>query len=185
MRVVAERGRELLFAFPSTQCEIVPELAGADRRPGRGRRPQWRPVRSMCKTSCPSASGMFTESNGGRFVLCACQAGWFSHKSCSQRSIFGRPRAGWRGWNWQQDSRNTPPIQIRQFGAKKGDQPHWTDPLTPFPAEVVGCLNTVWERAATHQEQVHDFGIGDALSRCCSTRGRRSMASRCAVFGGW
>ena len=48
---------------------------------------------------------------------------------------------------WQEGSRNIPQIWIRRFGRSKGDKPIWVEPLIPFPAEAVWCLNTIW----THQ----------------------------------
>ena len=65
---------------------------------------------------------------------------------------------------WQALCRNSPPIVIRQFGPKKGDNPVWQRPLTPYPAEVVWCLNTVWQRMGTHAETAFDFQIADGLS---------------------
>ena len=65
---------------------------------------------------------------------------------------------------WQALCRNSPPIVIRQFGPKKGDNPVWQRPLTPYPAEVIWCLNTVWQRMGTHAETAFDFQIADGLS---------------------
>lgn len=65
---------------------------------------------------------------------------------------------------WQELCHNSPPIRIRQFGPKKGDKPVWQRPLTPYPAEVVWCLNTVWQRMGTHAETAFDFQIADGLS---------------------
>ena len=65
---------------------------------------------------------------------------------------------------WQALCRNSPPIVIRQFGPKKGNNPVWQRPLTPYPAEVIWCLNTVWQRMGTHAETAFDFQIADGLS---------------------
>ena len=65
---------------------------------------------------------------------------------------------------WQELCLNSPPIKIRQFGPKKGDNPTWERPLIPYPAEVVWCLNTVWQRMGTHAETALDFQISDGLS---------------------
>jgi len=65
---------------------------------------------------------------------------------------------------WQALCRNSPPIVIRQFGPEKGDNPVWQRPLTPYPAEVIWCLNTVWQRMGTHAETAFDFQIADGLS---------------------
>ena len=65
---------------------------------------------------------------------------------------------------WQELCRKSPPIVIRRFGPKKGDKPVWQHSLTPYPAEVVWCLNTVWQRMGTHSETAFDFQIADGLS---------------------
>ena len=64
---------------------------------------------------------------------------------------------------WKLGCRNVPSLKVRQFGATKGDKPFSADPFIPYPAEVVSCLNTAWERAGTHPQQVPGFGIGDGL----------------------
>ena len=65
---------------------------------------------------------------------------------------------------WQAFCRNSPPVMIRQFGSKKGEKPIWRRPITPYPAEVVWCLNTVWQRMGTHAETAFDLQIADGLS---------------------
>ena len=65
---------------------------------------------------------------------------------------------------WQELCRNSPPISIRQFGSKKDDKPVWQHPFTPYPAEVVWCLNTVWKRMGTYPETAFDFQVADGLS---------------------
>ena len=65
---------------------------------------------------------------------------------------------------WQELCRNSPPVMIRQFTSKKGEKPVWQSPLTPYPAEVVWCLNTVWQQMGTHAETAFDFQIADGLS---------------------
>ena len=65
---------------------------------------------------------------------------------------------------WQELCHNSPPVMIRQFGPKKGDNPVWQRPLIPYPTEVVWCLNTVWHRMGTHAETAFDFQIADGLS---------------------
>ena len=65
---------------------------------------------------------------------------------------------------WQTLCRNSPPVRIRQFSSKKSEKPVWRRPLTPYPAQVVWCLNTVWQRMGTHAETACDFQIADGLS---------------------
>jgi len=64
---------------------------------------------------------------------------------------------------WQEGCRNIPKIEVRSFGKNKGDKPVWSNPLVPFPVEVVWCLNTVWMRQGTYAEGAHGFTVNDAL----------------------
>ncbi len=91
-----------------------------------------------------------------------------------------------RADEWQALCRDLPPTAIRQFGPKKGDKPVWKSPLTPYPAEVVWCLNTVWQRMGTYAETAFDFQITDGLSllladgpvlRTVATRAVRAITS--------
>lgn len=69
-----------------------------------------------------------------------------------------------RADEWQALCRDSPPILIRQFGPKQGDKPIWQHPLTPYPAEVVWCLNTVWQQMGTHAKTAFNLQIADGLS---------------------
>lgn len=64
---------------------------------------------------------------------------------------------------WQEGCRNIPIIEVRCFGKNKGDKPVWANPLIPFPAEVIWCLNTVWMRQGAYAEKAHGFTVNDAL----------------------
>lgn len=66
--------------------------------------------------------------------------------------------------NWKEGCANIPPLMIRQFGAAKGDKAFWSPPATPYPGQLVQCLNTVWERSGTHSTPTHSFGVGDGLA---------------------
>ncbi|WP_374089903.1 hypothetical protein [Methylomicrobium lacus] len=62
---------------------------------------------------------------------------------------------------WQSGCRNLPPLAIRVFGEDK--KPLWTEALTPFPEEIVWCLNTVWTHFGTQASLIKRFSMGDAL----------------------
>jgi len=63
--------------------------------------------------------------------------------------------------DWQSACRNLPPLAIRTFGEDK--KPTWSEPLTPYPEEIVWCLNTVWARFGTQASLIKQFNMGDAL----------------------
>ena len=91
-----------------------------------------------------------------------------------------------RADEWQALCRNAPLVMIRQFARKKSNKPVWKSPLTPYPAEVVWCLNTVWQRMGTHAKTAFDLKISDGLSllladglvlRTVATRAVRAITS--------
>ncbi|MGJ0514950.1 MAG: type I-C CRISPR-associated protein Cas8c/Csd1 [Methylomicrobium sp.] len=63
--------------------------------------------------------------------------------------------------DWQIGCRNLPPLAIRTFGEDK--KPSWSEPLTPYPEEIVWCLNTVWTHFGTQASLIKQFNMGDAL----------------------
>ena len=91
-----------------------------------------------------------------------------------------------RADEWQALCHDLPPIKIRQFGPESGDKPVWKSPLTPYPAEMVWCLNTAWQRMGKRAETVFDLQISDSLSllladgpvlRTVATRAVRAITS--------
>ena len=69
-----------------------------------------------------------------------------------------------RADEWQSICHDSPPIKICQFGLKKAEKPVWKSPLIPYPAEVVWCLNTAWQRMGKRAEPAFDLPISDSLS---------------------
>lgn len=63
--------------------------------------------------------------------------------------------------NWQSGCRNLPLLTIRTFGEDK--KPTRSEPLTPYPEEIVWCLNTVWTHFGTQASLIKQFNMGDAL----------------------
>ncbi|HAH32033.1 MAG TPA: hypothetical protein DCL44_06940 [Elusimicrobia bacterium] len=64
---------------------------------------------------------------------------------------------------WQKGAGNIPSIKIKGFPQKKGEQFPSVEPLTPYPGEVVWCLNTSWQRGGTEAVPVHGFSVADGL----------------------
>ena len=75
---------------------------------------------------------------------------------------------------WDLACQNIPAITIRGHGGNSGQAVHWQPLLTPFPAEVVWCLNTIWLRQGTQNprqlvkddqlcDMVRKFTIEDGL----------------------
>lgn len=65
---------------------------------------------------------------------------------------------------WELACQNVPAINIRAPGGGAEPAAHWQRLLTPFPTEVVWCLNTIWLRQGTHAEGARNFFIGDGLN---------------------
>ena len=153
----------VLFAYPSQLPEVAPELAGlivgldADSDPDGAK---FEACSARVTTSLTQMSHEAPTTEVRVFVLTK-PDGFRTKVLSSGRYSVERMITGAN--EWMSSCKNTPTILIRQFGEKKGDKPVWTEPFTPYPAEVVSCLNTAWERAGTHAEQVPGFGIGDGL----------------------
>lgn len=65
---------------------------------------------------------------------------------------------------WQTSCGNIPTIQIKQWGKEKGAKPEWDSVETPFPLEVIWCLNTAWTQAAVEPTRVREFTGADGIS---------------------
>ena len=155
----------MLIAYPSELPREAPELAGL----------------------FVGVEGAQSDPDGSRFEACACRVTeTLKGQAASSRNpdlrifVLTQPD-GFRtkvlhssrytiqhllnsADEWQALCRDSPPIVIRQFGPKKGDKLVWESPLTPYPAEVVWCLNTVWQRMGTYAETAFDLEISDGLS---------------------
>lgn len=64
---------------------------------------------------------------------------------------------------WQTGAENIPRICLN-IGIGKKEKANWITPFTPFPTEVVSCLNVVWNREGSRAEQVPEVNIGEGLS---------------------
>lgn len=153
----------VLFAYPSEKPETVPEVAGlivgfdddADPDGAKFEAYASRVTASLTELGheAPTAEVcVFVLTKPDGFRTKVLHSGRYSIER-----LLGHAQ------EWKLGCRNLPVIKVRQFGAAKGDKPFWADPFTPFPADVVSCLNTAWQRAGTHAEQVLGFGIGDGL----------------------
>lgn len=157
----------LLFAYPSRLPEVAPELAGlivgfqdeADPDGARFEACAARVttsltdmVRTQPHEAPPTEVRIFvlTKPDGHRSKVL------ISGRYSVERLLTSANE-------WMACCQNVPTLLIRQCGGKKGDKPFWADPFIPYPAEVVSCLNTAWERAGKHAELVPGFGIGDGM----------------------
>ncbi len=153
----------VLFAYPSEKPQTAPEVAGLivgfqdDADPDGVR---FEACASRVTTSLTALSREAPTTEIRIFVLTK-PDGFRTKVLHSERYSVKRLLDSAEGWTAA--CRNLPALKIRQFGEKKGDKPFWTDPFIPYPAEVVGCLNTAWERAGSHAERVSGFAIGDGL----------------------
>lgn len=153
----------VLFAYPSEKPESVPEVAGlivgfhedADRDGAKFEACASRVTTSLTTLvhNAPATEvRVFVLTKPDGFRTKVLQSGRYSVEQLLSSAE-----------DWKVGCRNLPVLKIRQFGKSKGDKAYWNDPFIPYPAEVVSCLNTAWERSATHAEHVPGFGIGDGL----------------------
>lgn len=157
-------GSAVLFAYPSELPEEDPELAGlivglAESDDSDGA------TFSACASRVISSLTRLSEESPATeirvFVLT--KPDGFRTKVLNS-ACFTVDRILDSARDWKDGCANIPSLMIRQFGAAKGDKPFWSPPATPFPGQLVQCLNTVWERSGTHATQTHSFGVGDGLA---------------------
>jgi hypothetical protein len=153
----------LLFAYPSEKPEVAPELAGlivglqdeGDPDGARFEACAGRVTTRLTKLAHEAPSSevrvfVLTKPDGRRTKVL------YSGRYSVDRLLASAEK-------WKASCRNVPNLKIRRFGEKKSDKPLWADLYIPYPAEVVSCLNTAWERSGTHAQAVPGFGIGDGL----------------------
>ncbi len=157
----------VLFAYPSQKPEVAPELAGlivgleADSDPDGAKFEQCARRVTASLTELVRKQPHDSPTTEVRVFVLTKPDGFRTKVLSSGR--YSVERLLTSANEWMACGRNVPSLLIRQFGANKGDKPIWSEPFIPYPAEVVSCLNTAWERAGTHAEQVPGFGIGDGL----------------------
>ena len=153
----------VLFAYPSEQPESAPEVAGLivgfqdDADPDGAK---FEACATRVTTSLTALAHQAPATEVRVFVLTK-PDGFRTKVLYSDRYSVERLLSS--AEEWKIGCRNLPLLKIRQFGESKDDKPVWADPFIPYPAELVSCLNTAWERAGTHAEQVPGFGIADGL----------------------
>lgn len=152
----------VLFAYPSEKLQMAPDLAGLivgfqdDADPDGAR---FEACASRVTTSLTELAHDAPATEVRVFVLTK-PDGRRTKVLLSSRYSVERLLAS--AEQWEVECRNRPLLKVRQFRATKGDA-FWADPFSPYPAELVSCLNTAWEQAGTHPVQVPGFGIGDGL----------------------
>jgi hypothetical protein len=155
--------RTVLFAYPSKEPEIAPELAGmiggGDDQDDPSAQFEACALRVTASLTALAHEAPTTEV---RVFVLAKPDGFRTKVLHSRRYAVGRLLES--AEQWKIGCSNLPALKIRRFGEHGGDKPFWADPLVPFPGEVIWCLGTAWERSGTHAEAVPGFGIGDGLT---------------------
>jgi hypothetical protein len=157
-------GKALLFAYPSQLPATDPELAGLIVGFAEAGDPDGTTFAACAARVTESLSKLSQAGSSTQirvFVL--------AHPDKARTKLLhsGRytvDRIVHSARDWHEGCGNIPHLMIRQFGATKGDKAIWAHAATPYPGQLVQCLNTVWERSGTHATQIHSFGIGDGLA---------------------
>jgi hypothetical protein len=155
----------LLFAYPDKLPDLTERLSGFFARPAQEGLVLEKRYEEFARSVTERLRGLSKSDPGTLirvFVLLKADTAR-TKLLCSRQYTVERVIAA--AAEWQEAARNLPPIFIRQFTEVRG-QTCWHAPLVPFPAEVVRCVNTAWQRSATHAEQVPGIDIGSGLSDC-------------------
>jgi len=144
-----ERVPSVLFAYPSKLPQQLPEVAQLFAGP-QGTRESQEALFSACAQRVSDAlQGVASASTGTTvrvFVLKKSDKARTKlafHRWCQAKHLV------WSAEQWELACQNIPAITIRGHGGNSEHAVHWQSLLTPFPAEVVWCLNTIWLRQGT------------------------------------
>lgn len=67
---------------------------------------------------------------------------------------------------WSNACKNIPTITLN-IGSKVA--PFWIEPIAPFPAQVLKCLNVAWLQGGTRSGEVHGLSIGEGVELLLAT----------------
>jgi hypothetical protein len=169
----------LLLAYPDTLPALPERLSAFLAQPGREEGVVAEKLYEECARAVTGRLRVLARQDPRTRVCVAVLAKADAGRTrvlCSQQ--FTAARVLRAADEWQAAARHLPPILIRQFTATRG-QACWREPLVPFPAEVVWCLNTAWQRGATQARRVPDLDPGAGLTLLLDTGpGARALASR-------
>jgi hypothetical protein len=160
--------RALLLAYPASLPPDPPQLSGFLAGPGRNTALAEHRFEAFAQTVIERLQGLArTDPRALIRVFVLAKADKARTKLLYSRQ-FTAGRVIAAAEEWQEAARNLPPLQIRRFTETR-DQTCWRGPLTPFPAEVVRCLNTVWLKAGTEVKWVSGADIGAGLTLLLDT----------------
>jgi len=161
----------LLFAYPSVMPQDLPELAGMmgdveDDSAGTNDE-RFVVLSEKVTTALRGGTKETVDCEIRVFVLAKMDK---ARTKVLTSSRFSAEHVIQSAQNWQEGCRNLPFIEVRCFGQNKGDKPVWSNPLIPFPVEVIWCLNTVWTSGrdekgerSNRANKSHGFTFNDAL----------------------
>ena len=157
-------GSAVLFAYPSALNEVDAELAGLIVGLAESEDPDGARFSACASRVISSLNKLTAESPTTEIrVFVLTKPDGFRTKVLNT-ACYTPERIVQSASDWHEGCANIPHLMIRQFGATKGDKAFWAHAATPYPGQLVQCLNTVWERSGTHATQIHSFGIGDGLA---------------------
>ncbi len=156
----------LLFAYPSSLGEDPPELAGVFDRNDEALDPDGSKFESAAARVTSALELKVAEQSALEiriFVLAKADKArtkvLVSKKYDAKALILGARK-------WRSGCKNIPPISLN-IGSN--DNPIRIEPITPFPAEVVRCLNVAWLQGGTRMNNVHGLGIGEGVGLLLET----------------
>ncbi len=155
--------RALLFAYPSTLHEDPPELAGwlqptdADGAKFEAAAARVIPaLQGICNVAPNAQVRIFALAK-----LDQARTKVLVSKNYSVGAFLSAAAA------WQLGCRNVPAIRLN-IGSK--EKSWWIEPVTPFPIEVVKCLNVAWFEGGKRTDSVHALAIDEGLEILLETK---------------
>ncbi|MBI4962188.1 MAG: hypothetical protein HY913_02825 [Desulfomonile tiedjei] len=153
---VSGYGRALLFAYPSILHKGPPELAGWFQPSD----PDGVRFEAAAARVIPALQGLYNEAPQTEVRIFALAKADQARTKVLVSKNYGVQVLLSGAQVWQHGCKNIPPIKLN-VGSKA--RPWLIKPITPFPAEVVECLNVKWLQGGTRTGRVHGLGIGEGI----------------------
>jgi len=155
----------VLFAYPSILGGTLPPVPAMFAGEEDGADPDGSGFAAMAKRVVEGLSGITREKPDAEIRVFVLTKADKARTKLLLSKHYAAIRICAAAEEWQKGCQNIPKICL-SIGIGREEKAVWIPPSTPFPTEVVGCLNVVWyrDRDGAEAKQVSGIKIGEGLS---------------------
>lgn len=158
----------MLFAYPSILGGTLPPVPAMFAGEEDAADPDGSGFAAMAKRVIDGLSGIMRERPDAEIRVFVLTKADKSRTKLLLSKHYAASRISAAAEEWENGCRNIPKICLN-IGIGKEEKAFWIATSTPFPTEVVGCLNVVWYRDGDRAEQVTGVNIAEGLSLLLET----------------